>query len=377
MGAGRQNIGFDFYGDSVAISFDCAMLTDFNDSLTATAIYSFYDRVNKTDYQPLIAALTAYKTKHNPDDWLLYQLIRKTAEAISPKAADYNRYTLYKWFLLTKMGYNATINVSEGRMLFYVQSNDNIYDIPCYTLGGKQYVCLNYHDFKNTGSDPGKVHETAINIPGAVKSFSYKLTRLPDFNSHYTVTRQLEFNYHDNDYLFSVKLNPEIKKIFTNYPVADYQLYFNIPLSADTYNSLIPKLKKNLKGLKVQDGVDYLMHFTRYAFKYETDAENFGKEKRLLPEQTLLYDHSDCEDRAALFYYLVKELYNLPMIVLSYPHHLTVAVKFDRPIGNPILFNGSAYSPCEPTPQGEDLPIGRFANELNKEPYEVAFAYNP
>jgi hypothetical protein len=30
------------------------------------------------------------------------------------------------------------------------------------------------------------------------------------------------------------------------------------------------------------------MRFTRYAFLYENDQDNFGKEKRLSPEQTLL-----------------------------------------------------------------------------------------
>ncbi|MEJ7682224.1 MAG: hypothetical protein WKG06_31120 [Segetibacter sp.] len=100
-----------------------------------------------------------------------------------------------------------------------------------------------------------------------------------------------------------------------------------------------------------KNGVDYLMRFTRYAFPYEKDTENFGAEKRLSPEQTLLYDHSDCDDRAALFFYLVKELYNLPMIVLSYPEHISIAVKFDKSIGNPIVYMGNDYSICEPTPQ--------------------------
>jgi hypothetical protein len=60
--------------------------------------------------------------------------------------------------------------------------------------------------------------------------------------------------------------------------------------------------------MTVKGGVDYLMRFTRYAFMFKPDAENFGSEKRLTPEQTLLYPESDCEDRAALFFCLVKEI---------------------------------------------------------------------
>jgi hypothetical protein len=126
-----------------------------------------------------------------------------------------------------------------------------------------------------------------------------------------------------------------------------------------------------------KNGVDYLMRFTRYAFSYEKDTENFGAEKRLSPEQTLLYDNSDCDDRAGLFFYLVKEFYNLPMIVLSYPQHITIAVKFDKPIGDVIIYKGNDYSVCEPTPQKEDLRIGESLPNLRKAPYDVVYSYNP
>ena len=119
------------------------------------------------------------------------------------------------------------------------------------------------------------------------------------------------------------------------------------------------------------------MHFTRYAFLFEPDETAFGKEKRLSPEETLIYGQSDCEDRAALFFYLVKEIYNLPMIVLVYPKHVTIAVNLDKPIGKPIHYNGKTYSICEPTPQKEDLPMGKLAPELEHESYIIAYGYAP
>lgn len=66
------------------------------------------------------------------------------------------------------------------------------------------------------------------------------------------------------------------------------------------------------------------------------------------------------------------------MVVLAYPHHLTVAVKFDKPVGKQLIeYNGGKYSICEPTPQAQDLPIGKMSQELKKEPYEVVLAYDP
>src|SRR4030095_12952797 len=120
------------------------------------------------------------------------------------------------------------------------------------------------------------------------------------------------------------------------YPVVDYSTYFNIPLSAATYGTLISSLKAKIKRLKVKEGVDYLMHFTRYAFLFKPDEEVFGQEKRLSPEETLMYDNSDCDDRAGLLFYLVKDIYDRPMMVVEYPKHVTIAVKFHKPYGNTI-----------------------------------------
>jgi hypothetical protein len=119
------------------------------------------------------------------------------------------------------------------------------------------------------------------------------------------------------------------------------------------------------------------MRFTRYAFLYQNDENNFGKEKRLSPEQTLFSKYSDCDDRAALFFYLVKEIYNLPMIALLYPTHISMAVQFDKAQGQSIIYKGQKYSVCEPTPQEQDLRIGQIAENLQKVNYEVVYQYSP
>lgn len=371
-------IHFDFYGDTIALELDQSFHVSFNDRVSDLAVKAFNDKISVSHYQPVIRALLSYKQELKLDDWLYYQLVRKTAQQVSPKAENYIRYTLYKWFLLTRSGYDALLTVSGDSILFYVQSNENIYNIPYSIKDGKQYVCLNYHDYGGfIDFSKRQFREVEITVPGAHTAFSYKVSRLPHFRPGNYLEKDIRFNYNQHDYYYKVKINPEIKTIFANYPVVDYESYFNIPLSAETYQSLIPLLKKSVKGLSVKNGVDYLMRFTRYAFLFETDAATFGAEKRLTPEQTLLYDGSDCEDRAALFFYLVKEIYDLPMIVLAFPAHVTVAVKFDKPFGKTILYNGDRYSVCEPTPQKTDLNIGQLSPGLYGVPYEIAYAYHP
>ncbi|MFT3678577.1 MAG: hypothetical protein QM781_21955 [Chitinophagaceae bacterium] len=121
---------FDFFGEPVSFTVAPTAVIDFTDSLSIASIQHFYQSLNASAFDNIIASLQAYRQKHNPDDWLFYQLIRKTAQQISPKSSNYNRYTLYKWYLLTRSGFGAILTIAADKILFYVQSDEHIYNIP-------------------------------------------------------------------------------------------------------------------------------------------------------------------------------------------------------------------------------------------------------
>ena len=338
-----------YFGDTIPLLKTPVVNTKQN--IDKDDIARFYKEMNKTDFNEVINVLLGYKSKNQLDDWMFYQLVRRTAQHLSSKYLNYNNYTLYKWFLLVKCGYDAKLAFVNNKLLFYVQSNDNIYDIPLFKLNDKQYVCLNSHDFEKIDFAQNDLKEVDLKVNNATKNFSYKINKIPDFKESISSKRDLLFLYNENENKYSISVNDQLNNVFNNYPSVDFESYFNIPLSNQTYASLIPQLKKNLAKMKQLDAIDYLMHFTRNAFLYENDQKNFGAEKRLSPELTLINKYSDCDDRAALFYYLVKEMYNLPMIILVFPTHVAVAVNLDKPVGIAINYNGKKYSVCEPTPQ--------------------------
>ncbi|MCU0404466.1 MAG: hypothetical protein MUE99_07950 [Chitinophagaceae bacterium] len=377
-GQGMQTIHFEIFGDYLTVEVPEDLKVPFDGALTAANLKAFHKAINKADYRKLVAPLLAYRSKNNLNDWLYYQLVRKTAQQIAPKQENYYRYTLYKWFLMVKSGYDATLNIFNDQLLFYVYSNDAVYDIPLVEKNGKQYVCLNIHDYiRGTSNVQRFIEPVDLNEPLADKPFSYKVTRLPEFSSSGVTEKDVVFPYGNRDYHFKLKVNPQVQQIFTNYPTVEYETYFNIPLSKQTYVSLVPLLRENVKGMSVKKGVDYLMKFTRYGFLYEDDQVHFGKEKRMAPEETLLSSASDCDDRAALFFYLVKEIYDLPMVALVYTDHITVAIQFKKSFGQTITYNGNKYTVCEPTPQKTDLSLGKLSPGLRQKPYQVVYAYDP
>jgi hypothetical protein len=373
----EHNISFDFYEGTFNVDIDKTLQADVDQQLTPSAIRSFYATLNKADYKPLTDSLIAYRKNHHLNDWLYYQLVRKVAQQVSPKEDNYSRYTLYKWFLLAKTGYDARLALTSNKVIFYVLNTEEVEDIPFFNVDEKKYVCINFHDYPNTDLNLDPPVPVRVDIAEAKNAFSFKIDKMPDFKPEQYLDKKLQFTYDHKAYYFNVKLNPNVESIFKNYPVVDFESYFNIPLSKRTYASLIPMLKSIVKGMDQKKGVDYLMRFTRYAFLYEDDESNFGKEKRLSPEETLFAKYSDCDDRVALFFYLVKQVYNLPMIAVLYPTHITAAVQFDKPIGSPLIYQGKAYSFCEPTPQVDDLKIGEIAAKLQNVPYKVVYHYTP
>ncbi|UKT62384.1 hypothetical protein [Pedobacter mucosus] len=368
---------FEFYNETFNFHLDSSVIVTVDKKVSSAQVSQFYTQISASKYDDLISSLKEYQQKFKLNDWICYQLIRKTAEQISPKNDNYFRYTLYKWFLLSKCGFDARLAVGNNQVIFYVRNEEEIKDIPFFMLGDKKYMCLNYHDYGRLFERSDAYKPVNIFFTEAQNPFSYKVTRLPDFKPEDYEEKDVQFSYKQTIYHFKLQVNNDIQAIFKNYPGVDFETYFNIPLSKKTYSSLIPILKTNLKGLDEKKGVDYLMRFTRYAFLYEDDDQNFGKEKRLSPEETLFNKYSDCDDRAALFFYLVKEIYNLPMIALLYPTHLTMAVQFNKPIGKSIIYKGQKYSFCEPTPQLQDLKIGEVSNKLRNVKYEVVYAYEP
>jgi hypothetical protein len=111
-------------------------------------------------------------------DWLAYQLVRKAANQLIAKNADYLGYTVTKWFLLKHLGYDPAMVMTKDRVMLYVKSNDLVYNTPFRTIDNDQYVCLNYHDY---GYQSKKEPEEIIvkGIKKDTRPFTFTITHLP------------------------------------------------------------------------------------------------------------------------------------------------------------------------------------------------------
>lgn len=135
-------------------------------------------------------------------------------------------------------------------------------------------------------------------------------------------------------------------------PMTVFPIYFKSAISIEAQKIFNDKLNEMKKQYSPVQFIDIILNFVQTAFDYKTDEQQFGYEKYFYPEEVIAYPYSDCEDRSALFAWLVTAYTDAKVIGLQYEGHLATAVCFgdDTNIsGDAFLYLGKKYYVCDPT----------------------------
>jgi hypothetical protein len=169
--------------------------------------------------------------------------------------------------------------------------------------------------------------------------------------------RELKFEYRDKKYAFRVPIDRRVIAFMDTYPVTDLQWYFLAATSDGTRTSLARELRAATTGMNEDEALNLLLRFAQTAFAYKTDEDQFGREKYMFVEETLSYPYSDCEDRAVLYAWLVREVLGGEVVGLSYPGHVATAVRVRnmKPGAATVDYEGKRYVVADPTYIGADV----------------------
>jgi len=339
-------IEVNFYSQKIAVAFDASVAVPYTFQAGDESIRHYYHQLGQTNYRVILKSLQALKAKLNLNDWFYCELVRNTTDEIF-KNHPVNYKQVFSWFVLTQSGYDVLLTYGQPFEL-YVYSKNEVYDRNVITLGHKQYISVD--NFFSTH----KAVTYCQFMPGIANSpFDFSIT-LPTFDrdSIIRVTKNFSFQGKEERYSYSVSKN--FLECMKSYPRLKSANYFNVQISPATYQSLIPMLKKRITGLSNEEAVRYLLSFVRLTFSPKFDAENKPVDFHpMIAEETLYYEHGDCEGKSVLFYFLVKELVGAPMVALLYPNHINVAVQLDQAYGNAIKYNDALYTVCEPNVVGD------------------------
>ena len=363
-----ETIAISFYSENIQLNFHPEIKQTFYGKLVEYTIVDFYERLNETDYEPLVNSLKKHQHRLSLNDWLIYELTLKTVREIY-KGSSQKEMTLATWFFLSKLGYDTRLAFLENEALIYVRTLEDIYETPLIEDKGEKFVGLTEIQYKRTFSNKAVYLLNFLAAPNG-KPFTFSLTELPNLSTDY-LHKKFKFEWIDEEYELMIQCDRTLVNVMKKYPVISEIDYLKTPFSAALRKSLLPPLKKIIAGKSIKESLQILTTFTRSAFRYQEDEEYFGRSKPMIRDEVFFYPYSDCEDRSAVFYGLVEALLDLPMIIIAFPDHLTVAVALDEPIGPSIRYKGKNFYICDPTGPSNSTEIGRIPKGYEKQSFEI------
>lgn len=352
----QRYVTFDFYSLKARVpEVKLASLEGMDGHDVSVLWQSFQD---DDVYDKVASALNQYRTGCNLNDWLTYQLVHGYADALYP--GDDNSSAVLTHYLLANMGFDVRIGKGRpDRFLLLVPFRQMVYARPFLELDGVKYHVFMYDGGKDVSQ-------------GLTTLSTYELPKGADLgNALNLVVGSLmmpgkgEKTYELTDGVMTLKgtvPEPPID-VAKGFVQTDIPVYAKSCMSAEFRNELLGQVKEQLKGLSEKDAVNRLLHFMQYAFGYATDDEQFGYEKPFFIEENFHYPSNDCEDRAILLSFIVRNVLGLDVHLLHFPGHEATAICFtDQTLeGDGYVYEGRKYLICDPTYIGAG--IGRCMSQ--------------
>ncbi len=366
--ANEETLSIEFYSEQIRISYDSDIKQSFSGKLDEQNIVRYYEALEDAAYESLVKDLQKQQQRLVLNDWLLYELTQKTVAEIYKGSARKGK-TLVTWFLLSKLGYDTRLAFLKNDAFIYVRTLENIYETPLIEDKGNKFVGLTEMQYKHTSTNRGVYMLNFLATPHG-QPFSFSLAQLPELTPN-KQQKKFDFEWEMTNYEVTVQCDETLVKVMEKYPVIGETNYLETPFSPILQKSLLPQLQKIIKGKSTIEALKVLATFTRSAFTYKEDEAYFGRSKPMIREEVFFYPYSDCEDRSAVFFGLVEALLDLPMIIVAFPDHLTVAVALDEPIGPSIGYKGKKFYIVDPTGPSNSSEIGRIPKGYEKQSFEI------
>lgn len=334
---------FIYFGTPLSLHFDPSLKQTLA-SADKEGISNFWSQLSQAPHEPLVAQIQEQARKLQLSDWGVYLLCLKSARHIQQNRS--NESTLTTWFLLSKLGYQTKVAYSGNEVFLLVAVDHPVYQRPFLSDKDKKYYLMT--DQAQVAM-PAKLYTYPGSYPQATQAMTFNIKAPVQLNGS-GQPRLLNFSYGGQRYELKVTPRLVLAEHYAFLPQSDYRIYFHAAPDPAVLDELAAQLAILLKGKSPEDSINLLLRFVQTAFEYETDDQQFAYEKVMLPEETLFYPYSDCEDRTILFGYLVKRLLQYPVVALRYPDHLAAAVAFPAQAGaDTVPFQSKTYVVTDPT----------------------------
>ena len=348
-----DSVEISFYGNSLNLPYDPQWRSIRANKIDPAGLAAYWDKMSATRIAPTLQVIAQARRDLRLDDWGHVALWQEVAKAIQPdRPVEQN---LLLWHFLVKAGVDVRLGYSGPETFLFVAVKQPIYAVSFIKLG-KGAAERTYYALLN--ADRGKGLSTfstyEANYPAPMQSLNLKGVATA-FTKAMPAEKTVKFDFQGRPVQIRFGYDRRLVQYMAGFPQMDFDLYFATQASPSARDPLLQALRQRMQGLSQEESVNFLLAFVQKGFDYKTDQDQFGYEKYFFVEEALYYPYSDCEDRSALFSWLVRELLGLKTVGLHYPGHMTTGVALRGGNANTngnwssIDWQGERYVIADPT----------------------------
>lgn len=342
-----------FFGNAVQFKFDQQWKRYRLSSGAKPEVMSdFWTMMSGSNYDSTIKAINDARRRLKLDDWGGVTLWRAVVQSLQP--GHPSEQNLLLWFFLVKSGYDVRLGYAGPDVHLFVAMKQPVFSTKYIKVGNETYYAALAADY---GDSIHSFYTYDASYPIKLRPLDIQ-SASTGFNKPDSAVRILAFEYKGKNIKLTVPFDRGLIEYMETFPQSDFDLYFDTDGSSILRHGLLDQLKKYTANMGEEEKVAFLLAFVQKAFAYKTDNNQFGREKSFFVEESLYFPYNDCEDRAVIFSWLVRELAGLKVVGLLYPNHMSTAVALTHP--NPayasVDVHGLKYIIADPTYIG--APVG-------------------
>lgn len=348
-----SNVSIDFYGRKLDFVVD-AKLRLKNKSVKESDVADYFEEISTmtNETSALWKQIDAYVKTMGLNDWGYFCILRSLSENIFE---DIDNRVLFSFYMLRNEG-NFKARVARGKssnkltLLAAIDNKKEVYSYSFFRFDDSAEPQLKYYSIYGGGNSKESVYTyDYCNQDKNLKQIGL------DFHNQLNMGKcdaVRELNFEKINSKVELPYNSSHVAYLNDVPMTVFPIYFASPLSVEAQAVFNQKLNELKKQYSATQFIDILLNFVQTAFDYKTDAQQFGYEKYFYPEEVIAYPYSDCEDRSALFSWLVTTYTDAKVVGLQYEGHIATAVYFGDNVdmeGDKFSYAGKKYYVCDPT----------------------------
>ncbi len=348
-----RNVSVNFYGKKLFFDVDDALRVKHNGNKESD-VADYFKKMAKLSEETanLWRQIDEYVNQMGLNEWGYFCILRTLSEEI---LADVDNRVLFNFYMLRNEG-GFKVKTARGKdsnkltLLAAIDNSKEVYSYSFFRFKESDGKNLKYY----TIYGGGRAKESIYTYDYCEQEKDMKQIGL-DFNNTLNMgscdmVRELSFNKINSS--IELPYNSAHVAYMDDIPMTIFPIYFASPIAIEAqqiFNAKLNELKQQYTPVQF---IDIILNFVQTAFDYKTDDQQFGYEKYFYPEEVIAYPYSDCEDRSALFAWLVTTYTDAKVVGLQYEGHLATAVCFGddtNVFGDMFSYGGKKYYVCDPT----------------------------